>query len=78
MLAVVLLGLLVMILRRQAAAQLAGFLSMLNGVMLAALELAAMPTVLTLTVVALTLISCAVLGVFSVGIRRIDGGRVAA
>ena len=68
-LSVVLLGLLTMITRRTAITQVIGFLSMENGVILAAVGLAGMPLLVELTVAALVLVALSVFGLFVFRIR---------
>ena len=73
-LAVVLLGLLMMITRRSALTQVVGFMSMENGLILAAVGLPGMPLVVELSVAVLVMLAFAVSGVFFFRIReRFDG-----
>ena len=71
-LAVVLLGLLVMSTRRNALLQVIGFLSLGNGLILAAVGAAGMPLVVELTVAVLVLVASGVLGAFVLR-GRLDG-----
>ena len=68
-LSVVLLGLLVMITRRTAMTQIVGFLSMENGLILAAVGVVGMPLVVELAVAVLVLLAVMVFGVFVFRIR---------
>ena len=68
-LSVVLLGLLMMISRRTALTQVIGFMSLENGLILAAVGVAGMPMVVELSVVVLVLIAFVVFGVFFFRIR---------
>jgi hydrogenase-4 component E len=68
-LSVVLLGLLMMITRRTAITQVIGFMSMENGLILAAIGVAGMPLVVELSVAVLVLIAAIVFGVFFFRIR---------
>jgi hydrogenase-4 component E len=63
-LSVVLLGLLVMINRRTALTQVIGFLSMENGLILAAISVAGMPLVVELAFAILVMLVAVVFGVF--------------
>ncbi len=69
-LSVVLLGLLVMTARRSALAQVIGFLSTENGLVLAAIGMPGMPFVAELSVALLVLTAFLVLGVFVFGVRE--------
>jgi hydrogenase-4 component E len=69
-LSVVLLGLLMMITRRTALTQVIGFLSMENGLILAAVGVAGMPLVVELSVAALVMLAFIVFGVFVFRIRE--------
>jgi hydrogenase-4 component E len=69
-LSVVLLGLLVMITRRSALTQVIGFLSLENGLILAAVGLDGMPLVVELSVAILVLVAFVVFGVFFFRIRE--------
>ena len=69
-LSVVLLGLLLMILRRNALAQIIGFLSMENGLVLAAIGMPGMPFVAEFSVALLVLLAFLVVGVFLFRIRE--------
>lgn len=68
-LAVVLLGLLMMITRRSAFIQVIGFLSLENGLILAAVGIEGMPLVVELSVGVLVLVAFAVFGSFLVRLR---------
>ena len=68
-LSVVLLGLLMMITRRNALTQVIGFLSLENGLILAAVGIAGMPLVVELSSAFLVLIVFIVFGVFFFRIR---------
>jgi hydrogenase-4 component E len=68
-LSVVLLGLLMMITRRNALTQVIGFLSLENGLILAAVGIAGMPLVVELSTAFLVLIVFIVFGVFFFRIR---------
>jgi hydrogenase-4 component E len=86
-LSVVLMGMLMMITRRTALTQVIGFMSMENGLILAAVSVEGMPLVVELTVAVLVLLAFAVFGVFFFRIRdrfaslsldhfdRVGGGR---
>jgi hydrogenase-4 component E len=63
-LSVVLLGLLMMITRRNALTQVVGFMSLENGLILAAVGVAGMPLVVELSVAFLVLVAFIVAGVF--------------
>jgi hydrogenase-4 component E len=63
-LSVVLLGLLMMITRRTAFTQVIGFMSLENGLILAAVGVAGMPLVVELSVAVLILVAFVVFGVF--------------
>jgi hydrogenase-4 component E len=69
-LSIVLLGLLVMTVRRNAIAQVIGFLSMENGLVLAAIGMPGMPFVAELSVALLVLLAFLVTGVFLLRIRE--------
>jgi hydrogenase-4 component E len=69
-LSVVLLGLLVMINRRTALTQVIGFLSMENGLILAAISVAGMPLVVELAFAILVMLVAVVFGVFFFRIRE--------
>jgi len=69
-LSVVLLGLLVMTARRNALAQVIGFLSTENGLVLAAIGMPGMPFVAELSVALLVLMAFLVLGVFVFRVRE--------
>jgi hydrogenase-4 component E len=69
-LSIVLLGLLVMTVRRSALAQVIGFLSTENGLVLAATGMPGMPFVAELSVALLVLLACLVLGVFLLRLRE--------
>ena len=69
-LSVVLLGLLLMIVRRNALAQIIGFLSMENGLVLAAIGMPGMPFVAEFSVALLVLLAFLVVGVFLLRIRE--------
>jgi len=68
-LSVVLLGLLMMISRRSAFAQVIGFMSLENGLILAAIGVAGMPLVVELSLAVLILVAFVVFGAF---LRRMD------
>lgn len=69
-LSVVLLGLLMMITRRNAITQIVGFLSMENGLILAAVGAKGMPLVVEISVVFSVLIAFAVFGIYAFRIRE--------
>jgi hydrogenase-4 component E len=69
-LSVVLLGLLMMITRRTALTQVIGFMSLENGLILAAVGVAGMPLVVELSVAVLVMIAFVVSGVFFFRIRQ--------
>jgi hydrogenase-4 component E len=69
-LSVVLLGLLMMITRRNALTQVIGFLSLENGLILAAVGVEGMPLVVELSVAALVMVAFIVFGVFFFRIRE--------
>lgn len=69
-LSVVLLGLLMMITRRNALIQVIGFLSLENGLILAAVGIAGMPLVVELSSAFLVLVAFIVFGVFFFRIRE--------
>jgi hydrogenase-4 component E len=68
-LSVVLLGLLMMVTRRSALTQVIGFMSLENGLILAAIGVAGMPLVVELSVAVLVLVAFIVFGVFFFRIR---------
>jgi len=68
-LSVVLLGLLMMITRRTALTQVIGFMSVENGLILAAIGVAGMPLVVELSVAVLILVAAIVFGIFFFRIR---------
>lgn len=69
-LSVVLLGMLMMITRRNAISQVIGLLSLENGLILAAVGVAGMPLVVELSTAALVLMVAVVAGVFAFQIRE--------
>jgi hydrogenase-4 component E len=69
-LSVVLLGMLMMITRRNAILQVAGLMSLENGLILAAVGVAGMPLVVELSTAALVLVVLVVAGVFVFQIRE--------
>ena len=69
-LSVVLLGLLMMITRRNALTQVVGFMSLENGLILAAVSVAGMPLVVELSVAFLVMVAFIVFGVFFFRIRE--------
>jgi len=69
-LSVVLLGLLMMITRRNALTQVVGFMSLENGLILAAVGVAGMPLIVELSVAFLVMIAFIVFGVFFFRIRE--------
>jgi len=69
-LSVVLLGLLMMITRRNALTQVVGFMSLENGLILAAVGVAGMPLVVELAVAFLVMVAFIVFGVFFFRIRE--------
>jgi hydrogenase-4 component E len=69
-LSVVLLGLLTMIARRNALAQVIGFLSLENGLILAAVGIEGLPLVAELSIAVLVLLACVVCGVCFFRIRE--------
>jgi hydrogenase-4 component E len=69
-LSVVLIGLLVMVTRRNAVSQVAGFLSLENGVNLAATGAQGMPLVVEISVAFSILIAFIVIGIFLFRIRE--------
>lgn len=78
-LAVVLLGLLVMVTRRNAVSQVVGFMSLENGLVLAATGAAGMPMVVEISVAFSILIAFIVIGIFLFRIReRFDTVEIAA
>jgi hydrogenase-4 component E len=66
----VLLGMLMMITRRNAILQVVGLMSLENGLILAAVGVTGMPLVVELSIAALVLILCVVAGVFVFQIRE--------
>lgn len=68
-LSVVLLGLLMMITRRTALTQVIGFMSLENGLILAAIGVTGMPLVVELSVAVLILVAAIVFGIFFFRIR---------
>ena len=68
-LSVVLLGLLMMITRRNALSQAIGFLSLENGLILAAIGVPDMPMLVELSVAVLVLVAVVVFGIFAFRIR---------
>ncbi len=69
-LSVVLLGLLTMITRRNALTQVIGFMSLENGLILAAVGVAGMPLIVELSVAFLVMVAFIVFGVFFFRIRE--------
>jgi hydrogenase-4 component E len=69
-LSVVLLGLLMMITRRNALTQVIGFMSLENGLILAAVSVAGMPLLVELSVAFLVMVAFIVFGVFFFRIRE--------
>jgi hydrogenase-4 component E len=69
-LAVVLLGLLMMVTRRNAVSQVVGFMSMENGLILAATGAKGMPLVVEISVAFSVLIAFIVIGIFLFRIRE--------
>jgi len=69
-LSIILLGFLVMTVRRNALAQVIGFLSAENGLVLAATGMPGMPFVAEFSVALLVLLACLVVGVFLIRIRE--------
>ena len=69
-LSVVLIGLLMMVTRRNAVSQVAGFLSLENGVNLAATGAQGMPMVVEISVAFSILIAFIVIGIFLFRIRE--------
>lgn len=69
-LSVVLLGLLMMITRRTALTQVIGFMSLENGLILAAVGVTGMPLVVELSVAVLVMVAAIVFGVFFFRIRE--------
>ena len=69
-LSVVLLGMLMMITRRSALTQVIGFMSLENGLILAAIGVAGMPLVVELSVAVLVMVAATVFGVFFFRIRE--------
>jgi hydrogenase-4 component E len=69
-LAVILLGLLIMVTRRNAVSQIVGFMSLENGLILAATGAKGMPLVVEISVAFSVLIALIVIGVFLFRIRE--------
>ena len=69
-LSVVLIGLLIMVMRRNAVSQVAGFLSLENGIVLAATGAQGMPLVVEISVAFSILIAFIVIGIFLFRIRE--------
>lgn len=69
-LSVILLGLLMMIARRNAISQVVGFMSLENGLVLAAVGVAGMPLIVELAIAVLVLVIFLVFGVFLFQIRE--------
>jgi hydrogenase-4 component E len=69
-LAVVLLGLLMMVVRRNAVSQIVGFMSMENGLILAATGAKGMPLVVEISIAFSVLVAFIVIGVFLFRIRE--------
>ena len=69
-LSVVLIGLLIMVTRRNAASQVVGFLSIDNGISLAATGARGMPLVVEISVAFSVLVACIVIGIFLFRIRE--------
>lgn len=69
-LSVVLIGLLIMVTRRNAVSQVVGFLSLENGVDLAAAGAQGMPLVVEISIAFSVLIACIVIGIFLFRIRE--------
>lgn len=69
-LSIVLLGMLVMIARRNAIGQVVGLMSMENGLILAAVGVQGLPLLIELSTAALLLVLALVAGVFLTGIRE--------
>jgi hydrogenase-4 component E len=69
-LSVVLLGLLLMIVRRNALTQVVGFMALGNGLMLAAVSVTGMPLVIALSVAFLAMAALLVFGVFFFRVRE--------
>jgi hydrogenase-4 component E len=69
-LSVVLLGLLLMIVRRNALTQVVGFMALGNGLMLAAVSVAGMPLVIALAVAFLAMAAVLMFGVFFFRVRE--------
>jgi hydrogenase-4 component E len=69
-LAVVLIGLLMMVTRRNAVSQVAGFMSIENGIVLAATGAQGMPLVVEISVAFSILIAFIVIGIFLFRIRE--------
>ena len=70
LLAVVLLGLLIMVTRRNAVGQVVGFMSLENGLVLAATGAKGMPLVVEISVAFSVLIAFIVIGIFLFRIRE--------
>ena len=78
-LAVVLLGLLIMVTRRNAVSQVVGFMSLENGLVLAATGAKGMPLVVEISIAFSVLIAFIVIGIFLFRIReRFDTVDIAA
>src|SRR5918912_471565 len=78
-LSVVLIGLLIMITRRNAVSQVVGFMSLENGIVLAAAGAKGMPLVVEISVAFSVLLALIVIGIFLFRIReRFDTVDVAA
>ena len=69
-LSIVLLGLLMMVSRRNAVSQVVGFMSLENGLVLAATGAKGMPLVVEISVAFSVLIACIVIGIFLFRIRE--------
>src|SRR5262249_52985633 len=69
-LAVILLGLLIMVTRRNAVSQIVGFMSLENGLILAATGAKGMPLVVEISIAFSVLIALIVIGVFLFRIRE--------
>ncbi len=69
-LSVVLIGLLTMVTRRNAVSQVVGFLSLENGIILAAAGARGMPLVVEISVAFSVLVACIVVGIFLFRIRE--------
>ncbi|MDB5412835.1 MAG: hydrogenase-4 component [Rubritepida sp.] len=64
-LSIILLGLLMMLMRRSALAQIAGLMTMENGLVLAAIGVAGMPLVIELSTAGLVLVAAVIAGLFA-------------